>query len=539
VQRTQPVYRWLTLALFVLGTAAVLPLRAEEPNLAQLRARAEQLEKARQWDKACDVYEQILARDRNLPHLKPRYLLCLRHARLAGRHRDASYRTQVLDLSLSRSLDLYEEVVSELRDNYIERGKLNLTRLFREGLTELRLALEDETFRAAQLPGVSPAAILAFKNQLRDTWGDRTVGSLKDARGLVRDVAWACHKELGIRPSVVVLEFACGACDVLDEYTMFLTPAQLTDFYASVNGSAVGIGIDVTFDGMRLLIADVVPGSPAALCDAGLRVGDQVLSIDKRKAGTLTAETAADLLKGEVGSVCEVEVLRQGDMMPRTLRLVRQPVAVASVASIMLDRDMGIGYVRITAFQKTTLQELDEAVARLRMEGTKVLILDLRGNSGGLFDVAVQVAERFLSEGVIVSTQSQVPEFNKTHAAHNMNPLTWPMVILVDGDTASAAEVVAGALKDNQRGKLVGQTTYGKGTSQRVFKLEAAPAGIRVTLARFFSPSGRAYSGRGVTPDVLIERTPRDLSPDLRQQPQVRMALQVARGLWTGRQDEP
>src|SRR5205823_2720549 len=131
-------------------------------------------------------------------------------------------------------------------------------------------------------------------------------------------------------------------------------------------------------DGMRLVIADVVPGSPAAVHDAGLRPGDQVLSIDKHPARTLTAEATADLLRGETGSICELEVLRQGDMAPRTVRLVRQPVSVASVVALMLDRDMGIGYLRLTAFQKTTPQELDEAVARLRMEGVKVLILDLR-----------------------------------------------------------------------------------------------------------------------------------------------------------------
>jgi carboxyl-terminal processing protease len=333
----------------------------------------------------------------------------------------------------------------------------------------------------------------------------------------------------------VVLEFACGACDVLDEYTTLLTPAQLNDFYASVDGAFVGTGIDVVQDGMRLIIADIVPGSPAAL-DGSVHAGDLILTIEKRSARNLSTETATDLLRGEPGSICELVVQGQGDTSPRKVRLVRQAVSVPSVTSLVLDRVTGIGYLRVTVFQKTTVQELDEAIARLRMDGIKVLILDLRGNSGGLFDVAVQVAERFLSQGIIVSTQSQVPEYNRIHAAHNMNALTLPLVVLVDGDTASAAEIVAGALKDNQRCKVVGQTTYGKGTSQRVFKLEAAPAGLRITLARYFSPNGQAYSGRGVTPDVVAERTPKDLDVDLLKQPQVRMAIQVARGLV---KDEP
>jgi carboxyl-terminal processing protease len=501
------------------------PLQAAQAAVGRLHSQAEQFEQAHQWDKACEVYEQLLASERNLPEVRARYLLCLRHARQSGRHRDDSYRTQVLNLSLSRALDLYVQVLAQLRDNHIDRDKLDFTRLFREGLSELRLALDDDTFRAAHLPGVSPAEVQAFKETLREQWGDRTVRLAKEARALVREVAWAAHQALHIKPSVVVLEFACGACDVLDEYTALLTPSQLTEFYASVDGSFVGTGIDVAQDGMKLVIADIVPGSPAALADIGLRTGDQILAIDRRPARTLTVEAANELLRGEAGTTCELEILHPGAMTPRTVRLLRAAVNVPSVVAAMLDRAMGIGYVRITVFQKTTLQELDDAVARLRMDGLKVLILDLRGNSGGLFDVAVQVAERFLTEGIIVSTQSQVPAFNKIHAAHNVNALTLPLVVLVDGETASAAEIVAGALKDNQRCKVVGQTTYGKGTSQRVFKLEAAPAGVRITLAKFFSPNGQAYNGRGVTPDVVAERTAMD-----------RTALQVARSLW---KDEP
>jgi carboxyl-terminal processing protease len=155
---------------------------------------------------------------------------------------------------------------------------------------------------------------------------------------------------------------------------------------------------------------------------------------------------------------------------------------------------------------------MDEALATLSKHGMmKALVLDIRGNAGGVFEVAIDVAKRFLASGVIASTQHSDPRFNNVYQARNPAALTLPLVVLIDGDTASAAEVLAGALKENKRGRLVGQTTFGKGCTQCVLKLPSAPfggvptGGMRLTVARFFSPDGFAYSGRGVAPHVVAE----------------------------------
>jgi carboxyl-terminal processing protease len=159
----------------------------------------------------------------------------------------------------------------------------------------------------------------------------------------------------------------------------------------------------------------------------------------------------------------------------------------------------GIAYVRITGFQPDTLQQLELALARLR--GMRALILDLRGNPGGLFPVAVQIAERFLPAGVIVTTQGQGPAFNRTFESRSgMAAIDVPLVVLIDGETASAAEVLAGALKDNGRARLFGTPTFGKGTIQTVLQLTDG-GGVRITLARFFTPRGEPYNGVGVAPD--------------------------------------
>src|SRR5439155_25688886 len=143
-----------------------------------------------------------------------------------------------------------------------------------------------------------------------------------------------------------------------------------------------------------------------------------------------------------------------------------------------------------------------EATERLQAAGMKVLILDVRGNPGGLFDVAIQVAERFLVEGVIVSTHGQEAKYNRSYSAHGMNALEVPLIVLVDGETASSAEMLAGALKDNQRGTLVGRTTFGKGSIQKVRKLDNLPAGIQLTIAKFYSPRNLPYTGIGVAPHL-------------------------------------
>jgi carboxyl-terminal processing protease len=219
----------------------------------------------------------------------------------------------------------------------------------------------------------------------------------------------------------------------------------------------------------------------------------------------------------------ELLVLPDNPMMeagPRRLRLKRRPVIVPSVdhkleiVSVNAGDNMAIevpvGRLRIACFQETTLQEVKEALASLQTQGMKALILDLRGNPGGLFKAAVQVAELFLSDGIIVVSQTHVPLKDKRLSGpirvESMNPLLVPLVVVIDGETASSAEVLAGALKENGRARLIGQTTFGKGSIQCIIPLEKPPfdkmpGGIRITVAKLLSPNWQPYSGQGVQPD--------------------------------------
>jgi carboxyl-terminal processing protease len=360
----------------------------------------------------------------------------------------------------------------------------------------------------------------------------RTTG---EAQALVREVARAAEQALGLKQSATVLAFACGACCGLDEYTAYLTPSEFAEICASLRGEVVGVGLDVVAIDRRLTVSQVLAGSPAEA--SGIKSGDRLLRVGAREVAGLTAEAVAELLRGDAGTAIDLELLPAGEQHPRLVRLVRQAVLVPSVGEprFLGDRMLGIGYLQVTLFQETTAREFDEAIFKLQMTGMRALILDLRGNPGGVVEAAVQLAERFIPDGIIVSTQGQGRANNRTHLANNPGALTIPLVVLIDSNTASAAELVAGALKHYGRARLVGQTTHGKGTVQRHGRLSASEAGVRITVARFFGPAGQAYSGAGVTPDVEVEGSLTAWSMDVEQDPQVRAALEAARQLLLGR----
>jgi carboxyl-terminal processing protease len=313
----------------------------------------------------------------------------------------------------------------------------------------------------------------------------------------------------------LILEFICGACNTLDEYTLYLSAQQLLGLELELSGKYVGIGIDVGVSEQKLFIIRVLRGSPAE--QALLAPGDRILRIDGQSVDPLASAAAAARLLGEEGTSVELEVQplgHPGSLPPplRTIKLIRQAVYLSSVETFFEFKEeakdhSGIGYIKLASFQKNTLHELKDALLQLQSQslGLKVLVLDLRGNLGGYFPAARQVAELFLQEGVIVYTQTRHRE--EAHRANNPQALTLPLVLLVDGETASAAEVVAGAFKETGRATLVGQPTFGKGTIQCLVRLDTIKSGLQITIARFCSPNHISYDGRGVLPDRYVERT--------------------------------
>jgi carboxyl-terminal processing protease len=254
--------------------------------------------------------------------------------------------------------------------------------------------------------------------------------------------------------------------------------------------------------GKGMLLMNVLPESPAE--EGGAQVGDWIVRIDGVDCRNMSTEEAATLLQGAPYSRVRLTLVDPDSNQERDTTLTRRAVKVKSVpVAKIIDRANGIAYIRMTGFQKNTTEELDAALVQLHREGMQALIWDLRGNPGGLLPAAVEVLDRFLDEGVIVSTKGRTPDQDWTYSAQR--PGTWniPLVLLVDGDSASASEIVAGAIRDHQRGTIVGRKTYGKWSVQSILPCRSK-SGLRLTTAKFYSPNGHNYSKVGVEPDVPV-----------------------------------
>ena len=510
--------RFWRLSAVVLLSAACLPgvLPSQTARADDFKDKALTAEKRHDWLEACRWYDKELRKDRNQPDVRDAYQRCLRCFYLVRRCEDQVYKEAVAHLTPSQALDVYEQVLFAVGSDYVDRSRTDVNSLFQQGVQELRYDFEEDVFLQEYLAGAKPAAVKQFKAALND-WQTHVARNRKDAREEVFALIQAARSSgLDVKPSLqvaIALEFSAGACNALDEYTLFLTPGYYTDAQAALQGKFVGIGVDLgpTADG-QVEIVRVYPKSPA---EPKLLPHDRIVSINHE--GDLTPDQAADKLRGEAGSVVEIEYLRDG--RKDVVQVQRQPVYLPSVMDplvLNVTTEMGtlsIGYLQINHFQDSTVQDVKEALARLQTEGIQALIVDLRGNPGGSFKAGVQVAELFLNEGVIVYSESPRDDYNRPFKVESHNPFQLPVVVLVDRDTASAAEVVAGALKEHRPGNtlIVGQTTFGKGSIQGVIPLDKPPldkmpGGIRITIARLFSPGKHPYTDRGVTPDVLVDQ---------------------------------
>jgi carboxyl-terminal processing protease len=518
---TRSILKTTTLwgGLFVLPSLAVLPMPArgadshesnaqlDSATLQQMLGKAEQAELRFDWETACSTYEDILRADRSLPKVRVKYLNSIRRIWQTRRYNDLAFRRDLLQkLTYGQSVAHYNNVVETLLENSWDSKGVLLAAILQKGLEELSFGLADPTFAQHYLSGVDPAEIARFRERLQQEWGSALPSSRAELIEYIREIAKAAKSRLQLNPAVTITELAAGACYAFDNYTAYLTPVQLRELHDSLKGDYVGIGMTLTAQNGKIFIEQVIDGTPAGDVDPPLEQGDEIVSISRKGVGALSVEAAMDLLDGPIGSSIELEIKSARGI--RSISLRRRILASVSRPEILRD---GVGYLKISCFHETTVQEIDEALAELTKSGMKVLVLDLRGNTGGLFDVAVDVARRFLAEGVVVSKQS-AGGVTILHSK-NSTALGVPLVVMVDGDTASSAEVLAGAIKDNKRGRLIGEATFGKGCTQSIFRLPNSSGdagvptgGLRITVAHFFSPKGASYSGAGVVPDILVDR---------------------------------
>tara|TARA_B110000196_G_scaffold186822_1_gene160155 strand:- start:840 stop:2288 length:1449 start_codon:yes stop_codon:yes gene_type:complete len=293
-----------------------------------------------------------------------------------------------------------------------------------------------------------------------------------------------------------------GLVKTLDPHSSYMPLDAYKDMQVQTSGKFGGLGIEVSIKSGILTVISPIEGTPAF--EAGVQPLDKIIKIEDESTLDMTLNDAVSRLRGEIGTAVNITIFREGLKAPLLVKIVRDVVKVQSVKKKIYNNS--IGYVKIRSFTKTTSSDLDKALSFLRKKNITKLILDVRNNPGGLLNQAVEVSDRFLkNESLIVYTKGKTEEQNMRFTSHDkVSHIQYPMIILVNGGSASASEIVAGALQDLGRAIILGTNTFGKGSVQTIIPLSDGSA-LRLTTARYFTPGGKVIQENGITPDIIIE----------------------------------
>jgi len=505
--------------------------RAEEtpPDAQTALAAGARLEEQRNWKEAVAVYKKAVKQWPDQESLARGLRRSQFQFSVARRYADNTFLATLKPMSRDVALSLYDDVLTNIQTYYVD--PINTTSIVAHGTESLWLALGNDRFLEENLFGASDERIQKLRRDLYEKYWNKPVNGQLGGRQLVMEVCDLCQQNVGLANGPVVMEYVFGACNCLDDYSNVLSPGKKQDLFGNIKGEFVGIGIVMDAEtGKGMSLSQVLPESPAA--EGGLRRGDYIVGVDGRDVRNLSTEEAAGLLAGRSGSSVNLEVSRQ-NRSTFHVTCTRREVKIRSIPIYkMIDTTRGIGYIQMTGFQQSTVTEMDEALNDLSRQGMRSLVWDLRGNPGGLLTAAIEVLDRFLEEGVIVSTRGRASDQNMTYTAHR--PGTWnlPIVLIIDEHSASASEIVAGAIRDHQRGTIVGRTSFGKWSVQSIFDARYSTA-IRLTTAKFYSPHGNNWSKIGLQPDVIVQNGSENHvlgEVDLENDPDLREALRQLQG---------
>lgn len=296
-----------------------------------------------------------------------------------------------------------------------------------------------------------------------------------------------------------------GMIQNLDPHSSFMTKEEHQDLLIETKGSFSGVGIEISVRDNVLTVVSPIEGTPAYA--AGIQAGDKIVRIDDKSTNDMTLTDAVKSIRGKKGTKVKLTVIREAADKPLDFTITRDVIPLKSVRNYLLDPE--IGYVRISTFQSNTSKDLNVALEKLETgRDLKGLILDLRNNPGGLLSQAIEVSDVFLDSGLIVSTKGRNSSQDMEVSAHqNKTGRDYPIIVMVNGGSASASEIVAGALQDNKRALTLGSQTFGKGSVQTILPLSDG-SGLRLTTAKYYTPSGRSIQASGITPDIAIEFVP-------------------------------
>lgn len=516
----------------VAGESDSVPAIGLRPDTASLRTRADAAEKTGDWETAFGLYCHLYIADRTAPDVREKLNNALRRVQQIRRHREPGFQNFTTTLKYSDALNLYADVMLQVPRAFADAERSLPQSLWASGVEELDRALGNSLFQQMYLEQPTPERIEAMRSVLRNDWAKRPIRNADEARWQLRELVSVAQDRCPFRvKSAIVLEFVCGACTGLDEYSVYLNPGSATADLMNAAPDLSDYGIYLTYQDGEVLIDGIAPGSWAAY-HTSLRKCDRITRINGQSLHMGGPAAVADALRHPIGMIHEFDVMPVEESSPGVVQL---PLAAPTVfAAQILNPKEGVGYLRVGSIRPDTPRELDLAICELRNRGMRVLVLDLRGNHGGNFLAGIAVAKQFIPHGIIVSTQGQVGDVaNRVFSSDSgMSAFDMPIVALVDTETASAAEVIVAALKDHNRAVLVGMPTFGKGAMQYPLKLTALDSTsnpgvksgtVKLTIAKLVSPNGKPINGVGITPDYL------ETDPACQEEVAVQRALELLR----------
>ncbi|MFK7737174.1 MAG: S41 family peptidase [Pirellulaceae bacterium] len=497
----RPAFLLLILTLTAQPVLAQTPKASEPEAPRQVVEYGITLEQNREWIKAIQHYEAVVREYPEDQTLRRRLLISRLHYDVIRRLTDQSLADISTSEPVSNALNLYSEVLARLEMSYVD--PIDLTEVIRGGTAYLEVALTEPGFLNEHLPNVDRRQVEDFRTAIHKVTLSRPILNRYDARAVVTEAAERAERSIGMDATTTVVQFTLGAIGLLDPYSSFLSSEELTEVESQIEGNFVGLGIALEPHEVPLHILNVIPGGPAE--EMGIVAGDRIVQIGNITCQDVGADRAADLLRGPPNSNLRLLIASE-EYGQRDLVISRRRVEVPSIEDVqILKPETGLAYLKISSFQKTTVSEIDRALWDLHQSGMKSLIIDVRGNPGGWLDASIAVADRFLPKGRIVSTRGKNGIENQNYDATLSGTWDMPLTLLIDKDSASASEILAGAIRDNRRGEIIGETTYGKGSVQGLFHTKLLSSGIRLTVSKFYSPNGQAISERGVKPTFAID----------------------------------
>ncbi|HWL11183.1 MAG TPA: S41 family peptidase [Planctomicrobium sp.] len=431
--------------------------------------------------------------------------------KISGRATSASMQNFLARTSMQQLMSVFQETSRMVDTRHVNPPAYEIRT--QGAINGIISALNNNEFMSVNRGNGNAQAIQSVQMQLQQMAQTQPARDVNSAIALMQTTAEVVNRGTGIRREAVALEFLNATIDTLDKYSAFMPeagngrPGAMLDtamMTASLDENIVGVGVELKGHAQGVEIVGVVDNSPAS--ELGLQEGDIIIAIAQQSMTGRTLNDVADRLGGVAGSSVTVDILRGTQKFRGTM--VRRKVYVSSVnGTKMIDPQNGTGYVRLKQFSESSATDLEKALWTLHNQGMKNLVMDLRGNPGGLLDVSITISDMFLTKGTIVSTRGRNASDNTQETA--TLPKTWavPLVVLIDENSASASEIFAAAIQENQRGIIVGRTSYGKGTVQTHFPMTSTAATLKLTTAMFYSPNGREMANSGVTPDVPVNVT--------------------------------